>query len=119
MMATAKKSSSGKGKGLAAEVQPSPDLSADIDLAATLLIALWRVEGNLEHAVIERRGCAVRVHTLRKSDAAIEASVGSFGPASLLVAMLVAPFSLDGENVVLHFDADVILFQSRKIAGHD
>ena len=29
-MATAKKSSSGKGKGLAAEVQPSPDLSAVI-----------------------------------------------------------------------------------------
>ena len=29
-MATAKKSSSGKGKGLAAEVQPSPDLAAVI-----------------------------------------------------------------------------------------
>ena len=42
-------------------------LLADLDLAATLLIALWRVEGDLEHAVIERRGCAVR------------------GPASLLV----------------------------------
>jgi len=30
MMATAKKSSSGKGKGLAAEVQPIPDLAAVI-----------------------------------------------------------------------------------------
>src|SRR5712692_6187780 len=87
-------------------------LLADLDLAATLLIALWRVEGDLEYAVIERRGCAVRVHTLRESDAAIEASVASLGPASLLVPMLVASFSLDGENVVLHLDADVILFQS-------
>ena len=33
--------------------------------------------------------------------------------------MLVASFSLDGENVVLHFDADVILLQSRKIGGHN
>src|SRR4029078_9894007 len=101
-------------RGRAPEEQAS---LLNLEAAAAASLPWRRLQGDLEHAVLEVRLRAVGDCPLRQRNRAVEASVADLAsvPALALFVLFLFPLALDHERVFFDLDVDVVFVHPRQV----